>query len=415
MIAALTALALAADLPRVLSLDEAVRIFKERGFDLLLADAQAAAAQADQESAGALANPQLSGGVSHSFGYDAQCAGCSANGVTLGLSDPSAISSILFGQRGLRLDVARAALKAARSSRDDALRTLSLQLRQAVLDTALQQEQQKLARELAASAGHTRDLNQRRYQAGAISEAELARAEVAALEAEQQVDQAEQQLKTLRFQLAFLLGAREPAPDFEVQPVLDAPLPPEGAALQPLVDEALQHRPDVLAAQSNEERAQAAVDLARRLRVPPVGLSAQLQQQGTGNNALQPLTLTVGASIDLPVLYQQQGEIAHAEADLRSQRVLRAKAQAQAVLEVQTAQAALGAERRLVERMRARLLQRARQARDLVQVQYEKGAASLLDLLDAQRTFAQTQAEYLKNLHDFWLAIFQLDAAVGRS
>ena len=56
-----------------------------------------------------------------------------------------------------------------------------------------------------------------------------------------------------------------------------------------------------------------------------------------------------------------------------------------------------------------------RRTRDLVQVQYEKGAASLLELLDAQRVWAQTRAEYLKDLHDFWLAVFQLDAAVGRT
>jgi cobalt-zinc-cadmium efflux system outer membrane protein len=64
--------------------------------------------------------------------------------------------------------------------------------------------------------------------------------------------------------------------------------------------------------------------------------------------------------------------------------------------------------------MQGRLLERARRARDLVRVQYEKGAASLLELLDAQRTFAQTHAEYLQDLHDLWLAHFKLLAAVGR-
>ena len=78
------------------------------------------------------------------------------------------------------------------------------------------------------------------------------------------------------------------------------------------------------------------------------------------------------------------------------------------------ATAAVDANRRLVQRLRTRLLGRARRVRDLVQVQYEKGAASLLELLDAQRTWAQTYGEYLKDVHDFWLSLFRLDAVVGR-
>ena len=85
------------------------------------------------------------------------------------------------------------------------------------------------------------------------------------------------------------------------------------------------------------------------------------------------------------------------------------------MLDVQTAHAAAEANRKLVERMQSRLLGRARRALDLVRVQYEKGAATLLDLLDAQRTWGQTHAEYLKDLHDFWLATFQLEAAEGRT
>jgi outer membrane protein TolC len=94
--------------------------------------------------------------------------------------------------------------------------------------------------------------------------------------------------------------------------------------------------------------------------------------------------------------------------------VQRERALAQLAADVGTARSALIVTRRLVDRMQARLLDRARRARDLVRVQYEKGAASLLELLDAQRTFAQIHAEYLQDLHDLWLANFRLLAAVGR-
>ncbi|HTO96738.1 MAG TPA: TolC family protein, partial [Myxococcales bacterium] len=149
-------------------------------------------------------------------------------------------------------------------------------------------------------------------------------------------------------------------------------------------------------------------------RIPDVALSAQYQQQGTGQNALQPPTLTVGTQLELPLFYRRSGEIARAEADRRAQGLAREKLRAQARAELQSALAAVEANRRLVERMRGRLLGRARRMRDLAQVQYEKGASSLLELLDAQRTWAQTRSEYLRNLRDFWLSAFQLDAALGR-
>src|SRR5207253_5442229 len=60
-------------------MDDAVRIFRERGFDLLIAEAQIAAAEGDATAAGAFANPQLSASAGRSFDYDPRaCPGCSA-------------------------------------------------------------------------------------------------------------------------------------------------------------------------------------------------------------------------------------------------------------------------------------------------------------------------------------------------
>ena len=64
-----------------LSLPEALRIFRERGFDLLLAQEQVESAQGELQIAAAIANPQLTGSAGKSFDYDpGACAGCSAAG-----------------------------------------------------------------------------------------------------------------------------------------------------------------------------------------------------------------------------------------------------------------------------------------------------------------------------------------------
>ena len=207
---------------------------------------------------------------------------------------------------------------------------------------------------------------------------------MAALQAQQGVDLGEQALIVARLQLAFLLGVREPAPDFAVDSTLfERALPETDLSVDALSREALEERPDLLAASAQEARAEAALALARRQRIPDVALSAQYAQEGSGQNALQPPTLTFGAQLPLPIFYRQRGEIARAEADLRAQRVAREKRRAQVLSDVRQATAAVDANRRLVQRLRTRLLGRAMRVRDLVQVQYEKGAASLLELLDA--------------------------------
>jgi outer membrane protein, heavy metal efflux system len=164
-------------------------------------------------------------------------------------------------------------------------------------------------------------------------------------------------------------------------------------------------------------RADSAVSLAKRLVFPDVALSVNYAQQGTSATAVTPPTVTVGLSIGLPIFYQQQGEIRRAESDARSQALSRAKAQAQVVSDVETAFAGYRTALERAQRMEgpAGMLARARRARDLVEIQYQKGAASLLELLDAQRTLRTIAFEARSNLADYWTSVFRLEEAVGRT
>jgi outer membrane protein, heavy metal efflux system len=402
-------------LPARLALGEALRIFKERGLDLLIAEAAVAGAEADVRSAGAVQNPLLSGSLGKSWSCGP--GGCPGPAWGAGLSDQATVSDVLFGKRGLRVDVASAALAAARLSRADAERTLAFQVKQQFLAVLVGRRALDYAREAQVATREMLQLSQARFRSGAVSEADVARFEVQALEAEQGVDQALQALRQAKVGLAFLLGARAAVPEFEAEgsELLHAAVPAKLAAATPesLLAEARRLRPDLGAAAQQEERAAAAAALARRQRVPEVTLSLQYAQQGSGPTAVTPPTGTVGLSLPLPVLYQQQGEVARAEADQRAQAATRAKVEAQVLSDVEGAHAAWAAARRRAERMESRLLDRARLARDLVRIQYQKGAASLLDYLDAERTHIAVQVEYLDDLSTYWTAVFQLEEAVG--
>jgi cobalt-zinc-cadmium efflux system outer membrane protein len=151
---------------------------------------------------------------------------------------------------------------------------------------------------------------------------------------------------------------------------------------------------------------------------PDITLGLGYTQTGTGgqgvNAPLQPPTASVTLSAPLPLFYQQQGEIRRAEANYDTQTLTQAKAVAQVVSDVSAAASAFETSRGLVERMeKGGLLRSAKMARDITRTQYERGAGTLMDLLDAQRTYIATNVEYIQDLTSYWTAVSQLEQAVG--
>jgi outer membrane protein, heavy metal efflux system len=401
-------------IPNGLTLAQAVALFRAHGLDLIIAEATVEEAAGDVQAANAIPNPSVTGGWLHSFTNAIPV----HNGWFAGVGDSNAIEDTLSGKRGLRRGVAAAAFAAARLQRADAQRSLELQVKQQYFQTVGAAAGLEFARETQMAAARTFELNQVRYKAGAISEVDLARTETAKLEAEQAVDQAVAALREAKVSLAFLLGRRQPFTDFTIdarQFRYETPAALTNVTAQDLLSRALAARPDLRGQEAQRERAGRSLALAKRQRFPDIGVSADYTQEGSpfDANAITPPTLQLGLTATLPLFYQQQGEIHKAEADVRGQDAASAKIRAQVVSDVENAFSGYQSSRRLVERMQGRLIDRARRGRDLVRLQYEKGAASLLEYLDAERTYVSTELEYIQDLTSYWNAVFALEAATA--
>lgn len=418
------------ELPQQLSMDQAVQILRTKSLDLLIAEAAVRNAEGDVGVAGAVPNPAVNvgyGRVLPPYNPNASTpgnpptptcpgGGCSANQWTVGLSDQAAIEDSLSGKRDLRLKVARAALAAAKLSRNDALRTIEFQVKSAYAQVAQAQRALSFAKDTQATNVKTLELFQTRLRSGAINEGDLARIQTQKLEADQAVDQAMQSLRQARVGLAFLLGVRGPIPDFTVDDhILDFVVPEQLARADEdrLLRTAFEHRPDLLAQGYQRSSAEAAIALAKRLRFPDITLSAQYTQTGIDQNAIQPPTISFGISAPIPIFYQQQGEIRRAEANYDLQSIQQTKMTAQVVSDVGSAVAAYETSRGLVERMEKQLKPAAERAFSITRLQYDKGAATLMDFLDAQRTYIAINVEYLQDLANYWTAVYQVEEAVG--
>ncbi|HWZ93045.1 MAG TPA: TolC family protein, partial [Polyangiaceae bacterium] len=345
----------------------------------------------------------------------------------VGISDSAAIADWLSGKRDLRLKVARTALAAAKMSRVDAARTITFQVKAAYLQVAQMQLAYGFAKEVDASESTTLKKFQDRYRGGAVNEGDLQRIEVEKLEAAQAVDAAQAALRQARAALAFLLGVRGDAPEFDVDTkVLDyAELGGlRAVTARGLLHLAFDHRPDLIAVAYLRASAEAQLDLVKRQKFPDVTLGMNYTWGGFNgwsvDNSLASPTISFSLSAPLPVFYQLQGEQRQAEAQHDTSKLQHAKTAAQIASDITTALALLEASKHQVERMEGPrradggLLESAKGAFDIVATQYDKGAANLTDYLDALRTYIATRNEYFGDLTNYWTAISQLEAAVGK-
>jgi len=209
--------------------------------------------------AGAIPNPAISAGVGRSFGFDSKtCPGCSALAWSAGVSDQSAIFDTLSGKRHLRSRTAELALSVARQNRADTQRTLESMLRQQYLEAVYARDALDLTHESQGRLGHVLELNQARFQHGAISQVDALKVETEKLEADQEVERAELTLAEAKYDLAFLLGVRGRVPDFEVDvdlPRYRVPADLGHATVDSLLEQARKQRPDLAAAHLEHDRA----------------------------------------------------------------------------------------------------------------------------------------------------------------
>src|SRR5437660_378237 len=92
---------------------------------------------------------------------------------------------------------------------------------------------------------------------------------------------------------------------------------------------------------------------------------------------------------------------------------LREAAAVQVLADVDATLSQVANQREKVLLLRDTYLPKAQRARDTVEFAYRRGGMSLLDFLDAQRTYRETSLEHLRALGAYWGALYQLEAAVG--
>jgi cobalt-zinc-cadmium efflux system outer membrane protein len=264
----------------------------------------------------------------------------------------------------------------------------------------------QLALQVLDSYLHTVSISQERYKAGAMSQVDLLKIQLQTLQFRTDVNTARIAKVQALASLRQLLGYDSVPRDYDVAGDLTyQPLP---LKLDDLDARALASRPDLQAARRSITAANSQIGLARANG--KVDLNVTFNYTRLNQNNLGAFYF----NLPLPVFNRNQGEIARTQYVLSQSQFQETAAEQQVLTDVKNAYEGLRNAEDVVQLYNNGYLQQARQALEITQFSYEHGAASLLDFLDAERSYRSTELSYRQALAAYMSALEQIRLTVGR-
>jgi cobalt-zinc-cadmium efflux system outer membrane protein len=310
-------------------------------------------------------------------------------------------------KRELRLDVAKKATTITESSYSDQQRALLFTLRNAYVQVLQNKAFLQNAKDNLDYWDRELQIDKSRLDAGDLAQIDYDQLRLQRIPFESDFESAAVNLRTAKIQLLQLLNDRTPIGQFDVTGPYDYAENP--MTMEEFRQAALDARPDLRAALQN-------VELARLNHQLAVANGSADPTFGVDVARNPPISGYIGFSVSIPlrIFDRNQGEKARTEIDIgRNQRLAEA-AEAQVLNDVDSAFVTLEGILTLLRPYRTDYLKLAADTRDRVQFAYQNGGASLVEYLNAEKTYRDTRLAYL-NLIGSWLtAAAQMNMAVGR-
>jgi outer membrane protein, heavy metal efflux system len=308
-------------------------------------------------------------------------------------------------KRQHRLQAAQDITAQTRSLVADNERTLTFNIASQFIFVQLAESTLELAEKDVKSFQQTTDISEITYKAGGMSEDDFLKIELQLLQYQTDYEQAmmakDQSLDDLRN----LIGYESVPADYDVAGPFD--YQPVKGNLEDLQMKALQNRPDLRAAQQGIKAATSQWELQKA--------DGKVDVTGQANyshvNGINAATFYV--SVPLPIFNRNQGNIAQAHYAITQSEELAKGTTDQVMTDVHDAYMGLQENDRIIVFYKSKYLDVAEKDREISLFAYQHGAASLLDYLDAERTYRATQLAYRQALASYLTALEQLREAVG--
>ena len=253
-------------------------------------------------------------------------------------------------------------------------------------------------------------------EAGGRPKVEINRIRLDILQNRQTVRDVETALVAAKARLRALIGRSDRDLDFDIAGTLDALLTTNTLGAAEAFDLAVDNRPDVKAIRARMLQTEANVIVEDRKKypelIPMLGWTRQYQVAAMG----QPDAGSWNASLttQLPFFNRNQGNRAKA-----SSYAVQAKIDYEATLvalraEIETTAQELKAARNNAEAVAGEQLRLANEVLQSITDAYEAGTRTLVEILDAQRNFRETNKSYISMRAGYWRALYRYYSATGK-
>ena len=308
-------------------------------------------------------------------------------------------------KRQRRLQAARDQTAVTRAQVTDAERTLAFNVGQQFVSVLLAESTLQFATEDLKGFQKTVDIGEAQLKAGYIGEGDYLKIKLQLLQFQTDVSSARLAKVQALVSLRESLGYNAVPADYDV--IGDLAYQPLQAKLEDLQMKALHERPDFRAAELGVSAAQSQILLAKA--------NAKVDVNGTydfthvsGEN-----TASIFANFELPIFNRNQGEIARTGYALTQAQEQQQAASDIVLSDVANAYEAVRSNDEVVQLYTSGYLKQAQDSRDISEYAYKRGAASLLDFLDAERSYRSVQLAYRQALASYMTALEQLKEAAG--
>jgi cobalt-zinc-cadmium efflux system outer membrane protein len=308
-------------------------------------------------------------------------------------------------KRQRRLQATRDQTAVTRAQVADAERTLAFNVGQQFVSVLLAESTLQFALEDLKDFQQTVDIGETQLKAGFIGEGDYLKIKLQLLQFQTDVASARLAKRQALVGLRGFLGYNAVPADFDVVGELD--YQPLQGNLEDLQARALRERPDFRAAELGITAAQSQIQLAKA--------NAKVDVTGTFDftHVSAEYTGSLFANFALPIFNRNQGEIARTGFALTQAQEQRQAASDTVLSDVANAYEAVRSNEEVVQLYTSGYLKQAQDSRDISEYAYKRGAVSLLDYLDAERSYRSVQLAYRQALASYRTALEQLKEAEG--
>jgi outer membrane protein TolC len=364
-------------------------------------------AEAGVESAKVFPDPQLSISA-----YDNQQAS-----KHLGQGYNTGIGTTLEfgGKRKSRIELAQSQVQLSKALLQDYFRNLQADATIAYFNALQQYNLLQVLQSSYVTMSQLADADAIRFKLGEITEMDARQSKLEAGSLLNSLYQNEADWKTALVQLSINTGKAQS--DTLLTPTSDSDNLERDFALGALITNAQDNRADVVAAINSRTVADRNLQLIRANRKIDLGISAGMQYSGESTNDIAPTpayrSINAGISIPLKFSNRYKGDMKAAQYFIRQAAVQYDQVLLQIQTEVTQSYFNYKAAQKQVSQFKSGLLTEAKKVLTAKIYSYKRGETSLLEVLNAQRTYNDVQQNYYQSLFNYSAALVNLERSAG--